>query len=107
MFFSPLINDFFSLKVVDHKLLFLQGLFLSLQIINGFHAAILIASHRTKELWSIALNNVLLALMIMPLLAWHSGCEGVALAFCLIEIGCTLQYLTKFKKNPVAQGELS
>lgn len=93
---SPLFSSFFLLEHVDLKLLGMQGAVLALQISNGFHAALMIALQKSSRLWSIARNNTLLAAFLLPLCAWKLGALGVALALCIVEFMCAVQYVWLF-----------
>lgn len=96
---GPLIASFFVLEVFELRLLLLQSLILSLQISNGFHAALLIASGKTPHLWSVARNNAVLAAVLLPLGAWWLQAVGIASALCIVEIFCTMQYIRMFHNN--------
>jgi len=96
---SPLIASFFSLEFINRQLMGMQCLVLALQIANGFHAALLIALGQAPQLWRIARNNAVLALVLLPLSAWKLGALGIALALCLVEAFCALQYVWLFRKG--------
>lgn len=90
------IAPFFQLKDVNLTLLGLQGVVLTLQVANGFHAALLIALHESASLWEVARNNTVLASVLMPLGAWQLGAVGVALAICMVEFFCAAQHVRLF-----------
>lgn len=97
---SPFVNSFFALAASNVILLAFQALIVSVQIANGFHAAILIALGRLPDLWRIARNNGILACVILPLLAWAYGIIGVAGAICAIEIFCAIQHALAIHRGP-------
>jgi len=96
---SPLIASFFSLEFINPQLMGLQCLVLTFQIANGFHAALLIALGQASQLWRIARNNAVLALILLPLGAWKLDALGIALALCLVEAFCALQYVWWFRRG--------
>lgn len=91
------IAPFFQLKDVNLTLLGLQGVVLTLQVANGFHAALLIAFHESAHLWEVARNNTVLASVLMPLGAWQLGAVGIALAICMVEFFCAAQHARLFE----------
>ncbi|MDB5963116.1 MAG: putative rane protein [Massilia sp.] len=103
---SPLINNFFSLRSTSVVLLVFQSIIVAVQIANGFHASILIALGRLRQLWRIARNNGVVALVALPLLAMQYGIIGVAGALCIIEIFCAIQHAFMFRPAKVDKREL-
>jgi hypothetical protein len=101
---TPLIASFFSLEFINRQLLGLQCLVLAVQISNGFHAALLIALGKSSHLWPIARNNALVAAVVLPLGAWKLDAVGVALALCLVEAFCAIQYVLFFRKGNLPIG---
>jgi hypothetical protein len=94
---SPWVTSFFQLKEISSTLLGLQCLVLAIQISNGFHAAFMIALHESLQLWSVARNNTLLAVVLIPLGAWRLEAVGIALALCMVELFCAVQYVRIFR----------
>lgn len=88
---------FFQIRDVNLTVLGLQGLVLTLQVANGFHAALLIAFHEPAPLWEVARNNTVLAAVLMPLGAWQLGAIGIALALCMVEFFCAAQHVRIFR----------
>lgn len=88
---------FFQIRDVNLTVLGLQGLVLTLQVANGFHAALLIAFHEPAPLWEVARNNTVLAAVLMPLGAWQLGALGIALALCMVEFFCAAQHVRIFR----------
>lgn len=101
---SPLIASFFSLESINRQLMGLQCFVLTLQIANGFHAALLIALGQASQLWRIARNNAVFALIFLPLGAWKLDAVGIALALCLVEAFCALQYIWLFRRGNFPTG---
>lgn len=89
---GPLTAQLFSLESLNWNLLVVQCTVLALQVLNGFRAASLIARHESLQLWKVARNNSMLAMVILPAGAGLSGVFGVAVALCVIEMFCAAQY---------------
>lgn len=89
---GPLAAQLFSIESLNWNLLVLQCAVLALQVSNGFRAASLIARHESSQLWKIARKNAMLAMLILPAGAWVWGVIGIALALCITEIFCAVQY---------------
>ncbi|MGK5078568.1 hypothetical protein [Janthinobacterium sp. HLX7-2] len=96
---SPLVAQFFALPETDHGLLAAQALILALQISNGFHASILIASHKVAVLWRMSRRNALVALFVLPGAIWLWGGIGIAIGLFLVEAFCAAQHAWEFRRK--------
>lgn len=98
---SPLVAQFFALPETDHGLLTAQVLILALQISNGFHASILIASHKVAVLWQMSRRNALVALFVLPCAMWLWGGIGIAIGIFLVESFCAVQHAWVFRRKKI------
>ena len=103
---SPLVAQFFALPETDHRLLAAQALILALQISNGFHASILIASHKVAVLWQMSRRNALAALLLLPGAIWLWGGLGIAIGLCLVETFCAAQHAWVLRRKKLGGEKL-
>jgi len=97
--FGAVLSIWLGVKGVDHRLQWIQGITVGLQIANCFHAAILLASTNTCKLYRVARNAALLLAVLLPLGVWQGGIVGVALSVLLAELLVAGQYIHYFWKK--------
>lgn len=103
---SPLVAEFFTLPRTDYRLLALQVMILALQISNGFHASILIASQNVALLWKMSRRNAFVALLVLPSAIAVWGGIGIAIGLFLVEAFCAAQHAWAFRLKESGGGNL-
>lgn len=98
---SPLVAQFFALPETNHGLLAAQAMILALQISNGFHASILIASHKVSVLWQMSRRNALVALFVLPCAMWLWSGIGIAVGLLFVEAFCAIQHAWAFRRKKI------